>query len=104
MAITINLKLTGEAEKLIKELREKKGMTDADIIARALGLLAQVWRTKRVAMVGQDYSPAAEATATAARVEYYFGFDEPEAGARQLANIERPAGQPPPPQEARPAT
>jgi adenine-specific DNA methylase len=50
MAKTVHLQLTGEAEKLLNELAES-GMSERQIIAKALGMLLIVHKTGRVALL-----------------------------------------------------
>lgn len=54
MARTITIKLTGLAEKFISEM-EKEGLNEADVIAQGIGILEEVWRTKRVALVKEEF-------------------------------------------------
>ena len=53
MARTVHLKLTKDAEDFVKEL-EKKGLTERDIFAKALGLLQRAYISGRIAMVRES--------------------------------------------------
>jgi hypothetical protein len=50
MAKTIHLRLTGESEKLLSEL-VNLGMTERQVIAKAIGLLSIAHKTGRVALL-----------------------------------------------------
>lgn len=54
MAKTIHLKLTGEAEKLLKTLTSE-GLTERDIFSKALGILSEV-NQGRVARLQKQYN------------------------------------------------
>lgn len=54
MSRTITIKLTGLAEKFISEM-EKEGLNEADVIAQGIGILEEVWRTNRVALVKEEF-------------------------------------------------
>ena len=61
MARTVHLRLTGKAEELLKRL-EEEGLTERDVLARALSILSDVYQTKRVGRIvkGQEDSNAIE--------------------------------------------
>ena len=54
MAKTITLKLTGLAEKFISEMK-KQGLNEADVISQGIGILEEIWRTNRVALVKEEF-------------------------------------------------
>ena len=54
MAKTITIRLTGLAEKFINEMKNQ-GLNEGDVIAQGIGLLEEVWRTNRVALVTEDF-------------------------------------------------
>jgi hypothetical protein len=51
MATTIRIQLRGEAEKLVKKLSNKYGLSEQEVISRALGLLKVAEETQRVALL-----------------------------------------------------
>ena len=54
MAKTVTIKLTGLAEKFVEEMKNQ-GLTEGDVISQGLGILEQIWRTKRVALVKESF-------------------------------------------------
>lgn len=54
MAIKLTIKLSGLAEKFINEMKSHD-LTEADVISQSIGLLEEVWRTGRVALVKEDF-------------------------------------------------
>jgi hypothetical protein len=79
MAITLHLRLTGKAEKFIKLLMVE-GLTEADILARALSILEDVWRIKRVGVIAKGFEKTKA-------VEYLYGInitEEPEQEAQPV--------------------
>jgi len=59
MARKITIKLSGLAEKFIVEMG-KQGLSEADVISQGLGMLEEVWRTNRVALVREEYKRGSE--------------------------------------------
>ena len=49
MAKKIHLRLIGEAEKFIDDMVEQ-GLTERDVIAKALWLFETAWKTQRIAL------------------------------------------------------
>lgn len=84
MARVIHLRLQGKAEHLVNELIGQ-GLTEQDIISRALWLFDQAITTKRIAMVDSS-----------GRLQYHFGLettmDEPR-DARAVLEAKREAEQ-----------
>ncbi|MGC2237209.1 MAG: hypothetical protein WA584_13675 [Pyrinomonadaceae bacterium] len=56
MAKTVHLRLTGKAEKFVKDLIET-GFNEREIIARALWLLETAVKTGRVALLDKEEKP-----------------------------------------------
>lgn len=83
MARTITLKLTGLAEKFIEEM-EKQGLNEADVIAQGIGILEEIWRTNRVALVREDFQINARRYNDDEKVlEHYYHIQTPEMMKRQ---------------------
>ena len=53
MAKKIHLRLIGQAEKFIDDMVEQ-GLTDRDVIAKALWLFETAWKTQRIALLNAD--------------------------------------------------
>ena len=53
MAKKIHLRLIGEAEKFIDDMVEQ-GLTERDVIAKALWLFETAWKTQRIALLNAD--------------------------------------------------
>jgi hypothetical protein len=53
MARTLNLRFTGQAEKLLIEMN-RKGLNDQDAISKALWLFQIAWESERVALLDAD--------------------------------------------------
>jgi|GEM_PF-4064943 len=54
MAKTITIKLTGLAEKFIEKMKSE-GLNEADVISQGIGILEEIWRTNRVALVKEEF-------------------------------------------------
>lgn len=54
MAKKVHLRLTGRAEKFIEYMAEQ-GLTERDVIAKALWLLETAWKTQRVALLNNKF-------------------------------------------------
>jgi len=97
MAKTITIKLTGLAEIFIDEMK-KQGLTEADVISQGIGLLEEVWRTNRVALVKEAFWRTSRQNVPDAfyndeRVlEHYFHVQTPKTMHQQepLNSIENP--------------
>jgi hypothetical protein len=83
MAKTITIKLSGLAEDFMNKMREE-GLNEADVIAQGIGLMEEVWRTGRVALLREDSGPqAAPAPSwsapgdTAQMVQHYYHIRTP---------------------------
>ncbi|MCR8561441.1 hypothetical protein KXD93_27555 [Mucilaginibacter sp. BJC16-A38] len=85
MAKTITIKLTGLAETFINEMK-KQGLNEADVIAQGIGLLEEVWRTNRVALVKESWRNKQEERIVSDEeyiLEHYFHIQTPESMKRQ---------------------
>jgi hypothetical protein len=84
MARSITIKLTGLAEKFLTEM-EKEGLNEADVISQGLGILAEVWRTNRVALVSQEFRNEQRQNLydDSKFIEYYFHIQTPKSMAPQ---------------------
>lgn len=82
MAKTITIKLSGLAEKFINELRHE-GLSEADVISQSIGLLEQVWRTNRVALIRKEYFQESQSGELKERysderiIEFYYHLQTP---------------------------
>jgi len=54
MATTVHLRLTGQAEEFLNLMRNN-GFSERDVIAKALGVLHEVWASGRVARLKRGY-------------------------------------------------
>jgi hypothetical protein len=84
MGRSITIRLTGLAEKFLTEM-EKEGLNEADVISQGLGILAEVWRTNRVALVSQEFSNEQRQSSydNSNFIEYYFHIQTPKSMAPQ---------------------
>ena len=53
MSRIISIKLTGVAETFMNEM-ERKGLNESDVISQGIGLLKEVLKTERVALIKPD--------------------------------------------------
>jgi hypothetical protein len=86
MGRLITIRLTGLAEKFVSQM-EKEGLTEADIIAQGIGLLEEVWRTKRVALVKEEFFRKSRFTNESEKVlEHYFHIQTPKSMEQEKDN------------------
>ncbi len=97
MSKTVTIKLTGLAEKFVDEMKSQ-GLTEVDVISQGLGILEQIWRTNRVALVKESFflensrnnDKTVEEDKYAKDInvlEYYFHVQTPKSMARGLREI-----------------
>jgi hypothetical protein len=81
MATVVHLKLTGKAEAFLKKMKDE-GLSEHDVFAKALTLLEDVYRTKRVVRIKEEFRGVyIEA------VEFYYGINVHENKEEVVASI-----------------
>ena len=68
MAKVIHLKLTGKAESFIEDMK-KQGLNEQDVFAKALNVLEDIWKTKRVALIKETHLTEVDG------IEYFYGIN-----------------------------
>ena len=77
MPLKISIKLSGLAESFMGEM-QKEGLNESDVISQAIGLLAEVWRTKRVALVKEEYLTNRSLESYNGNIEHFFHIQTPD--------------------------
>ena len=77
MPLKISIKLSGLAESFMSEM-QKEGLNESDVISQAIGLLAEVWRTKRVALVKEEYLTNKSLESYNGSIEHFFHIQTPD--------------------------
>ena len=77
MPLKISIKLSGLAESFMSEM-QKEGLNESDVISQAIGLLAEVWRTKRVALVKEEYLTNKSLESYNGNIEHFFHIQTPD--------------------------
>jgi hypothetical protein len=87
MARTVHLKLSGKAEKFVKKL-EEEGLMERDIFSKALSILNDVHKKKRVGLIAPGHE-------TDEAVEYLYGINVTDDRAEHVSHSTRQTAEQP---------
>jgi len=81
MPRTVHFQLSGRAQQFVEEM-EREGLSERDVFAKALGLLREVYKTRRIGLISHGYE---ESDA----VEFIYGINVSNAKSKR-ANLGKP--------------